>query len=189
MKINTAILSPKDDNKHLRKMYLKSVDSFPNSLKICNAFNRNFDAGDMKTIHMITKFLKVFETNKNRIDVNEKQELIIKSAQDCVISRKDLSDLYQHILDMWNKNLYFCESVQNVSEKVQCNFGPWFNGSVSYENKEDIIKDYLNKIHALNEMLNFLQTNTSFKIKIKKDYLKADKRMTKRIAKARKKLM
>lgn len=34
----------------------------------------------------------------------------------------------------------------------------------------------MNKIYALNEMLNFLQTNTSFKIKIKKDYLKADKK-------------
>lgn len=176
LKINTVILSPKDDTQHLRKMYLKSVYTFPNRLKVTNAFDRNFNAKDMKTIHMITKFLKVFETNKNRIDVNEKQELIIKSAQDCVISRKDLSDLYQHILDMWNKNLYFCESVQTVSEKVQYNFGPWFNGSASFGNKEDIIKDYLNKIYALNEMLNFLQTNTSFKIKIKKDYLKADKK-------------
>lgn len=63
LKINTVILSPKDDTQHLRKMYITGSNHFNKDLHIKNGFDRNFQKEDMQTIHMITKFIKVYESN------------------------------------------------------------------------------------------------------------------------------
>lgn len=176
LKINTVILSPKDDTQHLRKMYITGSNHFNRDLHIKNGFDRNFQKEDMQTIHMITKFIKVYESNdcfencnpRILFGVNEKSSAYIqlKKAEDCLLTDEDLKHLYNSIIEMWNKSIYSNPTTRNLIDKISCKYGHWFASEVLSK------EQFINIIYLLNEMLKYLKTNDSSTLNLKTNYLK-----------------
>lgn len=176
LKINTVILSPKDDTQHLRKMYITGSNHFNRDLHIKNGFDRNFQKEDMQTIHMITKFIKVYESNdcfencnpRILFGVNEKSSAYIqlKKAEDCLLTDEDLKHLYNSIIEMWNKSIYSNPTTRNLIDKISCKYGHWFASEVLSK------EQFINIIYLLNEMLKYLKTNDSSILNLKTNYLK-----------------
>lgn len=176
LKINTVILSPKDDTQHLRKMYITGSSHFNKDLRIKNGFDRNFQKEDMQTIHMITKFIKVYESNdcfencnpRILFGVNEKSSAYIqlKKAEDCLLTDEDLKHLYNSIIEMWNKSIYSNRTTKNLINKISCKYGHWFASEVLSK------EQFINIIYLLNEMLKYLKTNDSSTLNLKTNYLR-----------------
>lgn len=176
LKINTVILSPKDDTQHLRKMYITGSNHFNRDLHIKNGFDRNFQKEDMQTIHMITKFIKVYESNdcfencnpRILFGVNEKSSAYIqlKKAEDCLLTDEDLKHLYNSIIEMWNKSIYSNPTTRNLIDKISCKYGHWFASEVLSK------EQFINIIYLLNEMLKYLKTNDSSTLNLKTNYLR-----------------
>lgn len=176
LKINTVILSPKDDTQHLRKMYITGSNHFNKDLHIKNGFDRNFQKEDMQTIHMITKFIKVYESNdcfencnpRILFGVNEKSSAYIqlKKAEDCLLTDEDLKHLYNSIIEMWNKSIYSNRTTRNLIDKISCKYGHWFASEVLSK------EQFINIIYLLNEMLKYLKTNDSSTLNLKTNYLR-----------------
>lgn len=176
LKINTVILSPKDDTQHLRKMYITGSSHFNRDLRIKNGFDRNFQKEDMQTIHMITKFIKVYESNdcfencnpRILFGVNEKSSAYIqlKKAEDCLLTDEDLKHLYNSITEMWNKSIYSNPTTRNLIDKISCKYGHWFASEVLSK------EQFINIIYLLNEMLKYLKTNDSSTLNLKTNYLR-----------------
>lgn len=178
LKINTVILSPKDDNKHLRKMYITGSHHFDKDLNIKNGFDRNFKKEDMRTIHMITKFIKVYESNdcfencnpriEFGINENTNSYIQLKNGNDCFLIDEDIEHLYNSIFELWNKPMYNIATTRNLIEKISPIYDYWKNRNLSKER-------FINIIYILNEMLKYLKTNDSSTLKLKDNYLKDDK--------------
>lgn len=176
LKINTVILSPKDDTQHLRKMYITGSSHFNKDLRIKNGFDRNFQKEDMQTIHMITKFIKVYESNdcfencnpRILFGVNEKSSAYIqlKKAEDCLLTDEDLKHLYNSIIEMWNKSIYSNRTTKNLINKISRKYGHWFASEVLSK------EQFINIIYLLNEMLKYLKTNDSSTLNLKTNYLR-----------------
>lgn len=179
LKINTVILSPKNDNKHLRKMYITGSNQFDKDLRIKNGFDRNFKKEDMRTIHMITKFIKVYELNdcfencNSRIEfgINENTNSYIqlKNGNDCFLIDEDIEHLYNSIFEMWNKPMYNIATTRTLIEKISRNYDSWFKNRILSKER------FINIIYILNEMLKYLMTNDSSTLKLKDNYLKDNK--------------
>lgn len=176
LKINTVILSPKDDTQHLRKMYITGSNHFNKDLHIKNGFDRNFQKEDMQTIHMITKFIKVYESNdcfencnpRILFGVNEKSSAYIqlKKAEDCLLTDEDLKHLYNSIIEMWKKSIYSNQTTRNLIEKISGKYDHWFASEVLSK------EQFINIIYLLNEMLKYLKTNDSSTLNLKTNYLR-----------------
>lgn len=176
LKINTVILSPKDDTQHLRKMYITGSNHFNKDLRIKNGFDRNFQKEDMQTIHMITKFIKVYESNdcfencnpRILFGVNEKSSAYIqlKKAEDCLLTDEDLKHLYNSIIEMWNKSIYSNHTTKNLIEKISHKYDHCFASEVLSK------EQFINIIYLLNEMLKYLKTNDSSTLNLKTNYLR-----------------
>lgn len=179
LKINTVILSPKDDNKHLRKMYITGSHHFDKDLNIKNGFDRNFKKEDMRTIHMITKFIKVYELNdcfencnpriEFGINENTNSYIKLKNGNDCFLIDEDIEHLYNSIFELWNKPMYNIETTRNLIEKISRNYDSWFKNRILSKER------FINIIYILNEMLKYLKTNDSSTLKLKDNYLKDNK--------------
>lgn len=179
LKINTVILSPKDDNKHLRKMYITGSHHFDKDLNIKNGFDRNFKKEDMRTIHMITKFIKVYELNdcfencnpriEFGINENTNSYIQLKNGNDCFLIDEDIEHLYNSIFELWNKPMYNIATTRNLIEKISRNYDSWFKNRILSKER------FINIIYILNEMLKYLKTNDSSTLKLKDNYLKDNK--------------
>lgn len=179
LKINTVILSPKDDNKHLRKMYITGSHHFDKDLNIKNGFDRNFKKEDMRTIHMITKFIKVYELNdcfencnpriEFGINENTNSYIQLKNGNDCFLIDEDIEHLYNSIFELWNKPIYNIATTRNLIEKISRNYDSWFKNRILSKER------FINIIYILNEMLKYLKTNDSSTLKLKDNYLKDNK--------------
>lgn len=179
LKINTVILSPKDDNKHLRKMYITGSHHFDKDLNIKNGFDRNFKKEDMRTIHMITKFIKVYELNdcfencnpriEFGINENINSYIQLKNGNDCFLIDEDIEHLYNSIFELWNKPMYNIATTRNLIEKISRNYDSWFKNRILSKER------FINIIYILNEMLKYLKTNDSSTLKLKDNYLKDNK--------------
>lgn len=179
LKINTVILSPKDDNKHLRKMYITGSNQFDKDLRIKNGFDRNFKKEDMRTIHMITKFIKVYELNdcfencnpriEFGINENTNSYIQLKNGNDCFLIDEDIEHLYNSIFELWNKPIYNIATTRNLIEKISHNYDSWFKNRILSKER------FINIIYILNEMLKYLKTNDSSTLKLKDNYLKDNK--------------
>ncbi len=179
LKINTVILSPKDDNKHLRKMYITGSHHFDKDLNIKNGFDRNFKKEDMRTIHMITKFIKVYELNdcfencnpriEFGINENTNSYIKLKNGNDCFLIDEDIEHLYNSIFELWNKPMYNIATTRNLIEKISRNYDSWFKNRILSKER------FINIIYILNEMLKYLKTNDSSTLKLKDNYLKDNK--------------
>lgn len=179
LKINTVILSPKDDNKHLRKMYITGSNHFDKDLHIKNGFDRNFKKEDMRTIHMITKFIKVYELNdcfencnpriEFGINENTNSYIQLKNGNDCFLIDEDIEHLYNSIFELWNKPMYNIATTRNLIEKISRNYDSWFKNRILSKER------FINIIYILNEMLKYLKTNDSSTLKLKDNYLKDNK--------------
>lgn len=179
LKINTVILSPKDDNKHLRKMYITGSHHFDKDLNIKNGFDRNFKKEDMRTIHMITKFIKVYELNdcfencnpriEFGINENANSYIQLKNGNDCFLIDEDIEHLYNSIFELWNKPMYNIATTRNLIEKISHNYDSWFKNRILSKER------FINIIYILNEMLKYLKTNDSSTLKLKDNYLKDNK--------------
>lgn len=179
LKINTVILSPKDDNKHLRKMYITGSHHFDKDLNIKNGFDRNFKKEDMRTIHMITKFIKVYELNdcfencnpriEFGINENTNSYIQLKNGNDCFLIDEDIKHLYNSIFELWNKPMYNIATTRNLIEKISRNYDSWFKNRILSKER------FINIIYILNEMLKYLKTNDSSTLKLKDNYLKDNK--------------
>lgn len=179
LKINTVILSPKDDNKHLRKMYITGSHHFDKNLNIKNGFDRNFKKEDMRTIHMITKFIKVYELNdcfencnpriEFGINENTNSYIKLKNGNDCFLIDEDIEHLYNSIFELWNKPMYNIATTRNLIEKISRNYDSWFKNRILSKER------FINIIYILNEMLKYLKTNDSSTLKLKDNYLKDNK--------------
>lgn len=179
LKINTVILSPKDDNKHLRKMYITGSHHFDKDLNIKNGFDRNFKKEDMRTIHMITKFIKVYELNdcfencnpriEFGINENTNSYIQLKNGNDCFLIDEDIEHLYNSIFELWNKPIYNIATTRNLIEKISHNYDSWFKNRILSKER------FINIIYILNEMLKYLKTNDSSTLKLKDNYLKDNK--------------
>lgn len=179
LKINTVILSPKDDNKHLRKMYITGSHHFDKDLSIKNGFDRNFKKEDMRTIHMITKFIKVYELNdcfencnpriEFGINENTNSYIQLKNGNDCFLIDEDIEHLYNSIFELWNKPMYNIATTRNLIEKISRNYDSWFKNRILSKER------FINIIYILNEMLKYLKTNDSSTLKLKDNYLKDNK--------------
>lgn len=179
LKINTVILSPKDDNKHLRKMYITGSSHFDKNLRIKNGFDRNFKKEDMRTIHMITKFIKVYELNdcfencnpriEFGINENTNSYIQLKNGNDCFLIDEDIEHLYNSIFELWNKPMYNIATTRNLIEKISRNYDSWFKNRILSKER------FINIIYILNEMLKYLKTNDSSTLKLKDNYLKDNK--------------
>lgn len=179
LKINTVILSPKDDNKHLRKMYITGSNHFYKDLHIKNGFDRNFKKEDMRTIHMITKFIKVYELNdcfencnpriEFGINENTNSYIQLKNGNDCFLIDEDIEHLYNSIFELWNKPMYNIATTRNLIEKISRNYDSWFKNRILSKER------FINIIYILNEMLKYLKTNDSSTLKLKDNYLKDNK--------------
>lgn len=179
LKINTVILSPKDDNKHLRKMYITGSNQFDKDLRIKNGFDRNFKKEDMRTIHMITKFIKVYELNdcfencnpriEFGINENTNSYIQLKNGNDCFLIDEDIEHLYNSIFELWNKPMYNIATTRTLIEKISHNYDSWFKNRILSKER------FINIIYILNEMLKYLKTNDSSTLKLKDNYLKDNK--------------
>lgn len=179
LKINTVILSSKDDNKHLRKMYITGSHHFDKDLNIKNGFDRNFKKEDMRTIHMITKFIKVYELNdcfencnpriEFGINENINSYIQLKNGNDCFLIDEDIEHLYNSIFELWNKPMYNIATTRNLIEKISRNYDSWFKNRILSKER------FINIIYILNEMLKYLKTNDSSTLKLKDNYLKDNK--------------
>lgn len=179
LKINTVILSPKDDNKHLRKMYITGSNHFDKDLHIKNGFDRNFKKEDMRTIHMITKFIKVYELNdcfencnpriEFGINENTNSYIQLKNGNDCFLIDEDIEHLYNSIFELWNKPMYNITTTRTLIEKISRNYDSWFKNRILSKER------FINIIYILNEMLKYLKTNDSSTLKLKDNYLKDNK--------------
>lgn len=179
LKINTVILSPMDDNKHLRKMYITGSNHFDKDLHIKNGFDRNFKKEDMRTIHMITKFIKVYELNdcfencnpriEFGINENTNSYIQLKNGNDCFLIDEDIEHLYNSIFELWNKPMYNIATTRNLIEKISRNYDSWFKNRILSKER------FINIIYILNEMLKYLKTNDSSTLKLKDNYLKDNK--------------
>lgn len=179
LKINTVILSPKDDNKHLRKMYITGSNQFDKDLRIKNGFDRNFKKEDMRTIHMITKFIKVYELNdcfencnpriEFGINENTNSYIQLKNGNDCFLIDEDIEHLYNSIFELWNKPMYNIATTRTLIEKISRNYDSWFKNRILSKER------FINIIYILNEMLKYLKTNDSSTLKLKDNYLKDNK--------------
>lgn len=179
LKINTVILSPKNDNKHLRKMYITGSHHFDKDLNIKNGFDRNFKKEDMRTIHMITKFIKVYELNdcfencnpriEFGINENTNSYIQLKNGNDCFLIDEDIEHLYNSIFELWNKPMYNIATTRNLIEKISHNYDSWFKNRILSKER------FINIIYILNEMLKYLKTNDSSTLKLKDNYLKDNK--------------
>lgn len=176
LKINTVILSPKNDTQHLRKMYITGSNHFNKDLHIKNGFDRNFQKEDMQIIHMITKFIKVYESNdcfencnpRILFGVTEKSSAYIrlKKAEDCLLTDEDLKHLYNSIIEMWKKSIYSNQTTRNLIEKIHDKYDRWFASEVLSK------EQFINIIYLLNEMLKYLKTNDSSTLNLKTNYLR-----------------
>lgn len=160
-------------------MYITGSHHFDKDLNIKNGFDRNFKKEDMRTIHMITKFIKVYELNdcfencnpriEFGINENTNSYIQLKNGNDCFLIDEDIKHLYNSIFELWNKPMYNIATTRNLIEKISRNYDSWFKNRILSKER------FINIIYILNEMLKYLKTNDSSTLKLKDNYLKDNK--------------